>query len=172
MLRLFRWLGFRDKALDQLGALLLMYPRGRQFTADFAGLRQAMRAHFEAGISPAGSAVQIAAAIAGDLVRQLAPKQRAEVRERLQAFEPGTLEALAQRQIAGMEARPADSAVFAAQLAGVALFLARRMTEEATLHRSEYEYLLAEIEAASGPRDIDEAAPPLGEAEPFRLKAR
>lgn len=159
MLRYAKWIAYRDNVLDQLGGLLVMYPRGRQFASDFPGLLPAIRAHFDSGVSPTGSAVQAAAQIAGDLIRQLGHEQRAAVLERLGRLDGRELEAIAARQISRRPAEPGDAVTFAANLAGVALLLARRMWEDGLVHRVEYEFLLGELDRAIQPGADKKAHP-------------
>jgi hypothetical protein len=146
--RFVRRLSYRDAVLEHLDALLLSYPSGRQFTKDFPGLRAAIRSHFEAGVAPASSAVQLAAKIVAAFVRQLDGDARAEVLARLSTVEHGELEALAAKRIAKRQRPPAEASAFAAQLSGVALVMARRMTETGTLRPEELDHLLRAIEEA------------------------
>src|SRR5687767_2196196 len=127
MLRYAKWLAYRDKVLDHLGALLVMYPRGRQFTADFPGLRDEMQRHFEAGASPAGAALQMAAAIIADILGQLSREQRRSALAQLESLGGAELQERAAQQLSRRPPQLRDPAEFAASLIGVALFLARRM---------------------------------------------
>ena len=150
MLRYARWLSYRDKVLEHLGALLVMYPRGRQFTDDVPQLREAIRIHFDSGMPPSGAAVQLAAGIAGQLLQQLASGDRALVLRRLREMERTDAEALASRQISRRPGETRDPVAFAANLIGVAILIASRMADEGSLHRNDLERLLSEFDAATG----------------------
>ncbi len=141
---------YRDQVLEQLGALLLMYPRGRQFAKDFPDLRATVRRHFEEGVAPASAASQIAADMLADILRQLGAKERATVLAGILAAPPEAAESLAARRLGGDRTRKAEAVAFATELASVAIFMGRRMAEEGTLRRDELRHLLAAIEGALG----------------------
>ncbi len=148
MLRQAKWLFYRDRVLDQLGALLLAYPRGRQFFRDFPGLKVEMRRQFDAGVAPASAALQLASGILSGLVRQLGAAERTVVLARLRSVELEELKAIAAERNAGRRQDLAEPAAFAAELAGVAIFMARGLAEEGILSRQEYAWLLRELESA------------------------
>jgi len=159
MLHTMRLLRYRDEVLDHLGTLLVMYPRGRQFPDDFAALRGVIRTHFDGGVSTWGSAVQLTAAIIASFLRQLDPDERRSVLEQLGAMDWDALRSIAARRLARTEAGASNRTTFPAQLIGVSIFMARKLTHEGALHRSEYEYLLSEIEGQFG-ADPLRAGPP------------
>ena len=148
MLRQAKWLFYRDRVLEQLGALLLAYPRGRQFLGDFPGLKAKMRQHFDAGLAPASASLQLASGILTGLLRQLGGAERAWVLARLRSVELEELKAIAAERNAGRRHDLAEPAAFAAELAGVAIFMARGLAEEGILSRQEYAWLLGELEIA------------------------
>ncbi len=148
MLRFARWLNYRDEALGHLGALLAMYPRGRQFTRDFPGLRRALKAHFDAGLSPAGAALQLGATIIADLARQLDAGGRAAAAAELKRISADELGELAARQISRQPDEVPPPAIFLARLAGVALFLGGRMAEEGRLAQGEMQFFAATVDNA------------------------
>jgi len=136
--------------LEQLGAFLLMYPRGRQFAADFPDLRATIRRRFEEGVAPSSAALQIAADILADMLRQLGAEERTAVLAAIRAAPPESVESRAARRLAGERARTAEKAAFATELSSVAILMARRMAEEGTLRQGEFRHLVAAIEAALG----------------------
>jgi hypothetical protein len=150
MLRQAKWLFYRDRVLEQLGALLLAYPRGRQFFGDFPGLKAKMREHFDAGLAPASASLQLASGILTGLLRQLGAAERALVLARLRSVELEALKAIAAERNAGRRRDETAPAAFAAELAGVAIFMARGLAEEGMLGRAEYAWLLGELETALG----------------------
>jgi hypothetical protein len=150
MLRQAKWLFYRDRVLEQLGALLLAYPRGRQFFRDFPGLKVEMRRQFDAGVAPASAALQLASGILSGLVRQLGAAERTVVLARLRSVELEELKAIAAERNAGRRRDETAPAAFAAELAGVAIFMARGLAEEGILARAEYAWLLGELDAALG----------------------
>ena len=155
MLRQAKWLFYRDRVLEQLGALLLAYPRGRQFFRDFPGLKSEMRRHFEAGLAPASSALQLAAAIVAGLLGQLGAGEREDVAARLGALDLDGLKATASERLARRSAETGEPRAFAIELAGLAIFIARGLAEEGTLSREEYNLLLGEIATALRPDGAD-----------------
>ena len=146
MLSVIKRLRYRDEVLQRLGTLLVMYPRRRQFAADFPGLRDLLRAHFQAGVSSTGSALQLSVTIIEALARQLAARDRAAVSAQLNETDWSELQRTTARQLAGKPWPARDAATFAAQLIGGAIFMARRMAEEGTLGRAEYAFLLWELD--------------------------
>ena len=163
MLRLVKWFSYRDGVLEHLGTLLVMYPRRRQFGDDFPGLRAVMRGHFEAGVSPTASAVQLTALIIGELIGQLTQAEREAVLEQLQSLDIDAFEPIAARQISRRPEAPRDRAAFAVRLIGGALLMARRMAAEGTLGRGEQAALLAKLDEALCPATNGAA-----DARPFR----
>ena len=151
MLRQAKWLFYRDRVLEQLGALLLAYPRGRQFFRDFPGLKAEMCRHFDAGVAPAPAALQLASGILSGLVRQLGAAERTVVLARLRTVQLEELKAIAAERNAGRRRDETAPAAFAAELAGVAIFMARGLAEEGILARAEYAWLLGELETALDP---------------------
>jgi hypothetical protein len=131
--------------LEQLEALLLMYPRGRQFAADFPWVPEIVGKRFEEGVTPASAALQIAADIIVHLLVQLAEVDRRMARDNILATDERHAEMLAKSRLARETRRQPDPARFAAELCAVAIFMARRMTEQGTLRREEYRHLLKTI---------------------------
>lgn len=150
MLRQAKWLFYRDRMLEQLGALLLAYPRGRQFPDDFPGLKAGMRRHFDGGLPPASAALQLAGGIVAGLLRPLAAEERERVLARLLASGLDDLKAAATRRTARRSRDVTDPTELAAELAGVAIFMARGLAEEGTLSRDEYAWFVGELDAALG----------------------
>jgi hypothetical protein len=151
--RFVRRLRYRDQVLEHLGALLLMYPRGRQFADDFPGLRASIRTHFEEGAAPSAAALKIAADILSGLLHQLSDLEKRGLLSSLANADPVEAKALASRRLARAKTDAANAAaptVFAGELASVAIFMAWRMSEEGTLRREEVNYLLRTIEEALG----------------------
>ena len=140
--------------LEQLGALLLMYPRGRQFAADFPDLRATIRRRFEEGVAPSSAALQIAADILADMLRQLGKEDRAAVLAAILAAPPETVESRAARRLAGERTRAAEKVAFATELSSVAILMARRMAEEGTLRQEESDYLAGAIRSALGAEEL------------------
>jgi len=155
MLRFFQRLQHRDATRGNLDALLLMYPRKRQFERDFPALRATMRAHFAAGVEPPSSALQIATSIIEGFLLQLTDEQKRAVAEALAASDVREIEMLAERRIGGERDQPGDNAFFATRLCGVALLMAGRMTGVGALRRTEYERLASAIERALGVESLE-----------------
>jgi hypothetical protein len=147
VLRFVKRLNYRDRVLDHLGALLLAWPRGRQFARDFPGLRATIRGHFEAGLSPQSSATRLAAGIIAGTLRQLGEPDRRAVLDEIGRLDREALASMASRRVAGGVDKP-DPVAFATDLVAIAIFMARRMAEEGTLQRSDYVHVLREIEGA------------------------
>jgi hypothetical protein len=148
MLTFAKRLAYRDRVLDHLGALLLMYPPGRQFAVDFPGLRARVRAHFDEGLSPAGSALQLAAEIIAGLVGQLDVDARREVLARVEQLGRDELATMASRRLSHRSADQKDTVAFATQLIGVAIFMAQRICKEGTAAESEYRFFIEQLDRA------------------------
>ncbi len=146
MLRFVKRLNYRDRVHEHLNALLVGYPPGRQFADDFPGLAEAIRAHFEAGVSAPSAALQIAAGIASGLLGQLDSAEKTSVLKGLARLDARELEAMAARRIAGARDELRGRVSFATQLAGLAIYMAGRMTQEGALRQAEYEFFLGELE--------------------------
>jgi hypothetical protein len=141
MLRFFQRLNHRDAVRGNLNALLLMYPRKRQFERDFPTLKATMREGFERSVPAASTALFIAARVIETLLSQLAESERQSVVEALLASDPRETEELAQRRIAGERDQPGDSVFFATRLCGVALLMAERMAQVGALRLEEIDHL-------------------------------
>ncbi len=140
----------RDAVLENLNSLLLLYPRKRQFAADFPELKAVMRAHCEAGVAAPSSALQIAVGIIENFLRQLDDRGKAAVLDALvQTGRPGFSEIAAAR-LKGERGEERDPVRFATRLAGVAIFMAARMAEEGTLSRRDYGGFLEKLASALG----------------------
>ena len=101
MLRFVQRLNHRNAVRGHLDAMLMMYPRKRQFERDFPSLKQLIREDFEKGILPASSAVTISAGIITSLLEQLNDTERSAVAQSLEASDPDEIEKLAERRIGG-----------------------------------------------------------------------
>jgi hypothetical protein len=148
MLRLPRWLAYRDKVLEHLETLLVMYPRGRQFSDDYPSLQALMRRHFDEGTTPASSALAITGQIIADMAGQLSFPQRDHASAALRALELDSLAAAIGRQISRRPEPPGEPADFAARLAGGALLMARRMVEDGILDRREHACFIEALDQA------------------------
>ena len=155
MLRFFQRLNHRDAVRGNLDALLLMYPRKRQFERDFPALKATIRAHFSAGVEPASSALQIATSIIEGFLRQLSEDEKRVVAEALAASDVREIEMLAERRIGGERDQKGDSVFFATRLCGVAILMSSRMAGVGALRHAEYERLVTAIERA-----LDAGDPP------------
>lgn len=153
MLRFFQRLNHRDAVRGNLDALLLMYPRKRQFERDFPALKATIRAHFAAGVEPTSSALQIATSIIEGFLLQLSDEERQRVAEALAASDVQEIEALAERRIGGERDQHGDKVTFATRLCGVALLMAGRMAGVEAIRRTEYERLVTAIERTLGVED-------------------
>jgi hypothetical protein len=145
-----RRLNHRDAVMKHLDALLLLYPPKRQFARDFPMLKPTIRAHFEAGVPPPTSALQIAAMMIGNFVGQLEPADRAKVSAGLCEGGREAFAKAAQRRVGGERGKPRDNVVFVTELAGVAIYMAERMAEDGVLRWDEYADFLSRIEASLG----------------------
>jgi hypothetical protein len=143
-------LNHRDAVLKHLDALLVLYPAGRQFAADFPELKAAIRAHFADGTPPPLAALDVAERMIGTFVGQLEAGERTKVHDALSAEGPAAFGALAARRVSGSAEAARERVRFVTELAGAALFIAARMAEEGMLRRSEYLAFLAAIEASLG----------------------
>jgi hypothetical protein len=150
MLRFFQRLNHRDAVRGHLDALLMMYPRKRQFERDFPALKTTMRAHFAAGVEPPSSALQIATSIIEGFLTQLSEDEKQAVAEALAASDVREVEMLAERRIAGERDQTGDNVFFATRLCGVALLMAGRMAGVGALRRAEFERLVTAIKRALG----------------------
>ena len=150
MLRIVQRLNHRNAVQGNLDALLLMYPRKRQFARDFPGLRATIRADFERDVAPASSALGIATGIIEGFLRQLTGGEKEKVGASLVTGELKEIEELASRRIGGEKDKRGDKAFFATRLCGVALLMAGRMAGVGAIRRTEYEHLASEIERELG----------------------
>jgi hypothetical protein len=148
MLSFVKRLAYRDRVLDQLDALLLMYPPGRQFSADFPGLPARVRVHFGEGLSATGSALQLAAEIIAGLVDPFDADARREVLAQVTRLRPDELAATAARSISRQRSDQKDKVAFVAELIGVAIFMAQRMRQEGTAAESEYRIFIELLDRA------------------------
>jgi hypothetical protein len=150
MLRFVQRLNYRNAVRGHLDALLMMYPRKRQFERDFPTLKALIRADFEADVSPASSAVSIAAGIITSLLEQLQEAERSSVAQSLDASDPDEIVKLAERRIGGERDQKGDNVFFATRLCGVALLMAGRMTTAGALGREERDHLAVTIAGILG----------------------
>lgn len=148
MLRLAKRLLYRDKVLEHLGTLLVMYPRGRQFTDDLPGLRAVIQAHFDDSVPEAGAALLIAARVLADLLAQLGGAERDAVARRLGGLDLAEFKPVVARQISRRPQAPGQPVEFATDLVGGALLMARRMVDEGILDRRELGFFLEALDGA------------------------
>jgi hypothetical protein len=153
MLRFVQRLNHRNAVRANLDALLMMYPRKRQFERDFPSLKRLIREDFEKDLSPASSAVSIAAGIITSLLEQLMETERSAVAQSLEASDPDEIEKLAERRIGGERDQRGDNVFFATRLCGVALLMAGRMTTAGALSRDERDHLAVTIAGNLGAGD-------------------
>ena len=118
-----------------------------------------MRQNFDAGLAPASAALQLASGILTRLLRQLGAAERALVLARLRSVELGALKEIAAERNAGRRRDEVEPVKFAAELAGVAIFMARGLAEEGILAREEYAWLLGELETALRPNGEADSGP-------------
>ena len=150
VIRFVRRLHYRDRVHEYLNALLMGYPSGRQFADDFPGLPSAIRSHFDSGLSAPSAALDLAAEIICALLGQLGTLEKGRVLQALRQPDRDEAAALASRRIAGDRERVPDPVSFLTQLASLAIFMAKRMTEEGTLRSGEYAAFLERIERTAG----------------------
>jgi hypothetical protein len=162
MRRFFRRLNHRDAVMKNLEALLLNYPRGRQFARDFPKLKAVIRDDFEAGVPPTLAALKISESMIGNFVGQLDAPQKAKVLDALVEGGRARYADVARKRVRGARAKERDAVLFVSELAGTAIYIAGRMAEEGALRWDDYADFLARIEATLGvgPR----AQHPLGRA--------
>jgi len=158
----FRRLNHRDAVLRDLEALLLAYPRRRQFDRDFPSLKPMIRKDFEAGVSPSVSALRITSGVIANFIGQLGEEERERVLDALVKGGRTDFAEVATRRVRGTRAGVQDRVQFITQLIGVAIYMAGRMAEEGTLRWDDYADFLNRIEAAL---DVDPTSqPPLARA--------
>lgn len=158
MLRFVQRLNHRNAVRANLDALLMMYPRKRQFERDFPSLKRLIREDFEKDLPPASSAVSIAAGIITSLLEQLKEAERSSVARSLDASDPDEIEKLAERRIGGERDQRGDNVFFATRLCGVALLMAGRMTTAGALSRDERDHLTSTIAGNLGAGDASRFA--------------
>ena len=137
--------------MEQVTALLVLYPRGRHFYRDFPWLKRAIRSDFEAKIPPPISALRIAGSIIEDIVRQLSDAEKAAALKMMvetgrSGFGRIAVERIETRGKKGSK----DRVQFVVSLAGSAIFIAVRMAEEARFRFDDLSGFVSRIEAALG----------------------
>jgi hypothetical protein len=167
MRRFFRRLNHRDAVMRNLDALLLLYPRGRQFPRDFPTLKATIRSDFETGVPPTVSALRISGGVIGSFVGQLGDDQKARVLAALVEHGRAHYAVIALRRVKGPRVKAwrepvRDPVLFVSELAGAAIYIAGRMAEEGTIRWDEYADFLTNIETALGVSPKDQQ--PLGRA--------
>ena len=160
MLRFIERINHRNAVMENLNALLLRYPRKRQFIRDFPKLKATLREHFEGEVAPPSSALAIAISIIEGFIQQLSAEEKRATTAALAASDLMEIERLAERRIGGEKDQRGDKVFFATRLSGVAILMAGKMTSVSALGREEYEQLVRALERA-----LD--APGLGLAERF-----
>ena len=150
MLRFIRRLNYRDRVLETLGALFVAYPRGRQFFRDFPGLRDRIRSYFEAETPPARAALALGAEMLGTLIGQLDAKSVQELRAALTKLPAQDIERIASQRTSRMRGPSGDASQVLAEVIGVALFMARRMSEAGTIGESDRARFAETIDALLG----------------------
>jgi hypothetical protein len=146
MLRFIQRINHRNATLANLDALLMMYPRKRQFFRDFPKLRRTVREHFEGGVTPASSALIVAMSIIEGFLYQLNAEEKRATAAALAASDLNEFEKLAERRIGGEKDQPGDKVFFATRLSGVAILMAGKMTSVSALGREEYEQFVETVE--------------------------
>jgi hypothetical protein len=150
MLRFFQRLNHRDAVRGNLDALLMMYPRKRQFERDFPALKATIRTHFGAGVEPPSSALQIATSIIEGFLLQLTDEEKRQVAEALTTSDLHEVEMLAERRIGGESDQKGDNVFFATRLCGVALLMAGKMASVGAVRQGEYQHFASLIERELG----------------------
>ena len=150
MLRFIERINHRNAVMENLNALLLMYPRKRQFFRDFPKLRETVREHFEGGVAPASSALIMATSIIEGFLYQLNEEEQREAAAALAASDLAEIEKLAERRIGGEKDQPGDKVLFASRLSSVAILMAGKMAGVNALQREEYRQLVDAVERALG----------------------
>jgi hypothetical protein len=150
MLRFIQWINHRNATLGHLDALLMMYPRKRQFFRDFPRHRQIVRAHFEADVPPATSALLVATSIIEGFLKQLTAEEKQATAKALAASDLTEIEKLAERRIGGEKDQPGDKVFFATRLSSVAILMAGKMVAVNAVQREEYRTLIGAVEHALG----------------------
>jgi hypothetical protein len=144
----FRRLNHRDAVLRDLDALLLAYPRRRRFDRDFPALKTTIRNDYEAGISPALSALRISSGVIGNFVEQLGEGGKESVLHTLVEQGRAGFVGAAHRRVEGKPEVVKDRVAFVTQLIGLAIYIAGRLAEEGTLRWDDYADFLMRIETA------------------------
>ena len=162
MWRFIQRINHRNATLGHLEALLMMYPRKRQFFRDFPKLKPMVGEHFEKGVPSASTALFGATSIIEGFLRQLTTEEKQATAKALAASDLGELENLALRRIAGERDQPGDKAFFATRLSGVAILMAGKMVGVNGVQREEYRTLVGVVERALGvsPETISAAFAP------------
>ena len=150
MWRFIQRINHRNAVMENLNALLLMYPRKRQFIRDFPKLKATLREHFEGEVAPPSSALAIAIGIIEGFLQQLSAEEKRATAATLAASDTTEVEKLAERRIGGEKDQRGDKVFFATRLSGVAMFMAGKMVSVNALRRDEYERFVAAIERALG----------------------
>ena len=113
------------RRLGNLDALLLMYPRKRQFVRDFPALKATVRADFEGGVPPAVHRAAVRDRIVIEsFLQQLSRGGEEKVRPPRSLRSIWRVSRLAERRIGGERDQRGDKVFFATRLCGVALFMA------------------------------------------------
>jgi len=150
MREFFKRLSHRDAVLRDLEALLLLYPAKRQFDRDFPGLKAKIRADFEAHAPTTLTALRIAQGVLDNFLDQLNAAERAEALSALVERGRSGFADIVEGRVAGKQQNPKDRAVFVAQLAGGAIYIAGRMAEEGVLRWDDYAEFITRIETGLG----------------------
>ena len=111
MRRFFRRLNHRDAVMKNLEALLLNYPRGRQFARDFPKLKAVLRDDFEAGVPPTLAALKISESVIGNFVGQLDAPQKAKVLDALVEGGRARYADVARKRVRGARAKERDEII-------------------------------------------------------------
>jgi hypothetical protein len=158
----FRRLNHRDAVLRDLEALLLAYPRRRQFDRDFPSLKPMIRKDFDAGVPPAVSALRITSSVIANFIDQLGEGEQERVLDALMEGGRAAFAEVATRRVKGTREVLHDRVQFVTQLIGVAIYMAGRMAEEGALRWDDYADFLNRIGAALGVDPTNQ--PPLARA--------
>lgn len=150
MWRFIQRINHRNAVMANLNALLLMYPRKRQFIHDFPKLKATLREHFEEEAPPASSALIVATSIIDGFLQQLSAEEKRATAAALAACDPTEIEKLAERRIGGEKDQAGDKVFFATRLSGVAIFMAGKMVGVNALQGEEYRKLVGAVERGLG----------------------
>jgi len=150
MWRFIQRINHRNATLGHLEALLMMYPRKRQFFRDFPHFKETVREHFEGEVPAASSALAVATNVIENFLLQLRADEKNATAAALVACDLHDIEKLVERRIGGEKDQPGDKVFFATRLSAVAILMAAKMARVNAVQRQEYEHLATAIGRALG----------------------